>query len=446
MVELNKLLASESVIGFEHVQINATVTGGKTDSRDICAGDIYFALKGSRSDGHDFIPDISGRAVVSVVNKDYKNAGKNPVIYSENVEKTLCEFAMLWRKNHKATVIGITGSNGKTTTKEMLVKILSDKFRLISTFKNYNNQIGVPLTLFKIKDDTEVAVVELGTNSIGEIRYLSRISDPDLAVITNIGEAHLEELKNKEGVYKEKTDLFEYVFVKRGKILVNTDDEYLREWKKGDIVTYGLNGKTDHGFNKIRMSEDGYPEFEFKGHAIKMKTPGMLNVKNALAAAAVAVELGVSSQEVASGLSLYEPSEKRYELIKYKNSSVLVDCYNANPTSTAAFLNDLTNIGTNFMVVLGDMYELGEMSKEFHSRIIDLASGKGFRRILLTGKEMKKALGEKPVQNSVKYFEKFEELKAEFEKEAEKGAYIAVKGSRKMELEKLLDGDYASKS
>lgn len=446
MISLSKFLGAQSVTGYEYIDENSPVKGGNTDSRLLNEGDIYFALKGARSDGHDFIPHIAGKAAVSVVSASYKNENRYPVIYSSDTVRTMGEFSAVWRRSHKAEVTGITGSNGKTTTKEMLVKIFEIKYKVISTFKNFNNQIGVPLTLFSIKDNTEKAVVELGTNHFGEIKYLSGIADPDIALITNIGDAHLEALRSRHGVYTEKVSLFDHVVSKGGKILLNADDEYLRDYKSGNIITFGTKGTEDHYLERISLNDEAYPEFIFKGCSIRLKVPGLLNTKNALAAAAAAFECGVEPEIIAEGLSSYEPANNRYQIINFKNAKVISDCYNANPTSTLAFLDDISQMKGEFIVILGDMYELGENSLKFHTDIIGSALKYGFKKVFITGSEMRRAKENYSSSNNIYYFDDPAELRSAFMKEAEQKISIAVKGSRKMALEKLTEGEHDTKN
>jgi UDP-N-acetylmuramoyl-tripeptide--D-alanyl-D-alanine ligase len=440
MIKLNELLRSSSVTGYENIDPDTFVAGGKTDSRQITPGDIYFALKGANSDGHDFVGQSTQKgACAGVVEEGFLNTGKFPVIYSKNVEKTLGEFAKCYRNGHSAKIIGITGTNGKTTTKEILGRLLSVKFRIISTFKNYNNQIGVPLTLLSIKDNTQIAIVEIGTNHFGEIEYLSSLSDPDYGLITNIGEGHLEFLIDKNGVYEEKSNLFKSVVKKGGKIFVNTDDEYISGWKDGDIKTFGSGRDNDYFFENIRTGSDGYPSFTFKGEDIKMAVPGMLNVKNALAAVSIASELGLTPTEIASVLKTYKPSDKRYELIIYRNSEVLLDCYNANPTSVEKFLSDVALYRNDAVIVLGDMLELGPESPKLHKRILDFAVTNKFKKIMITGEEMGRAYSTGLYNGKIDYYPVLTNLRSEFDKLAEEGNYIAVKGSRGMKLEKLTE-------
>ncbi len=440
MVRLSELLRECRTGKPENVDGSIYVTGGNTDSRLIVEGNIYFALKGQNSDGHDFIPQACAKnASVSVVDSGYVNSGNCPVIYTDSVEKTLGELAGLWRKLHNARIIGITGTNGKTTTKEILGRLLSLRYRIISTYKNYNNHIGVPLTLLSIKDDTEYAIVELGTNHFGEIDYLSRIADPDMGLITNIGEGHLEQFGDKKGVYEEKIKLFELLEKKNGKILVNRDDPFLKDWERGNVVSFGLESEADYKFSDINIASDGYPEFVYRGVRVKMNIPGKLNVKNAVAAAAVAGELGIGPDIISSVLSRITLSDKRYEMVEYNNSKVLLDCYNANPTSTENFLKDISAVMSYDVVVLGDMLELGPTSAESHVRIIETASSLGFKEVLLTGGEMEKAFLRKKYPGKIKHFTDFPELKKEFERITSEGQNVAVKGSRGMKLERLMD-------
>ncbi|MFA7122639.1 MAG: UDP-N-acetylmuramoyl-tripeptide--D-alanyl-D-alanine ligase [Candidatus Delongbacteria bacterium] len=440
MVRLSELLKACGISKTEHTDGGIFVTGGNTDSRLIIKGSIYFALKGNNFDGHDFVPQACGSgASVCVVSDTYNNEGNYPVIYSDDVEKTLGQLAMQWRKLHNAKIIGITGTNGKTTTKEILGKILSVRFNIISTFKNFNNHIGVPLTLLSIKDETEYAIVELGTNHFGEIEYLSTLADPDMGLITNIGEGHLEQFRDKKGVYEEKIKLFRLLENKNAKIFLNIDDELLKDWRSENTVTFSLEDEAKYTFTDIKTGPDGYPSFRFRGADVKMNIPGSLNIKNALAAAAVASELGISPEKIASVLSTVTLSDKRYETVRYKNSSVLLDCYNANPSSTENFLEDIASLGSYNTVVLGDMLELGATSNISHERIVNKAAELNFDEVLLTGEEMNKALKNFEGKSNITHYEDFTELKKRFDEIAGSGRGIAVKGSRGMKLEKLLE-------
>ncbi len=441
MVRLSELLKACGISKTDHTDGSIFVTGGNTDSRLIKEGNIYFALKGNNFDGHDFIPQAcSSGSSVCVAADDYINEGNYPIIYTDDVEKILGMLALQWRKLHNAKIIGITGTNGKTTTKEILGKILSVKYNIISTFKNFNNHIGVPLTLLSIKDETEYAIVELGTNHFGEIEYLSKLADPDMGLITNIGEGHLEQFTDKHGVYSEKIKLFRLLENKNAKIFLNKDDELLKSWDSGNVVTYGLENEAKYSFSDIKIGPDGYPSFIFRGAEVKMNIPGSLNLKNAIAAAAVASELGIDPEKIASVLSTVTLSDKRYETVRHKNSKILLDCYNANPSSTENFLDDIASLGIYNIVVLGDMLELGATSDISHDRIVKKAAELNFQEVLLTGDEMKKAFNKFAGKGNITHYGDNTELKKRFDRIAESGVSIAVKGSRGMELEKLLEG------
>ena len=266
MIKLSEILELPSVTKFEFIDMDRKITGGAIDSRKVKDGYLYFSLKGRNADGHNFIGNALDENIsAAIVEVGYDNLNNFPVIYSKDVEITMGEIASFWRSRSKAKIIAITGSNGKTTTKEMLYDILKDEFKTIRTLKNYNNQQGVPLTLLNIKEDTEYAIIEMGANHYGEIGYLSKMAAPDMGIITNVGDAHLEFFGSREGVKKAKEELFEYIQDHNGVIFVNRDDEYLKSWNKGNIVTYSLSDAQE----------------------IKLSLPGVLNVKNAIAATTI---------------------------------------------------------------------------------------------------------------------------------------------------------------
>jgi UDP-N-acetylmuramoyl-tripeptide--D-alanyl-D-alanine ligase len=437
MIKISDLITARGVISCENIDPDSAVKGGKIDSRIIEQGDIYFALKGRFSDGSKYIPDCFSKGMAfAVVEKNYVNEGNYPVVYTKNVEKTMGEMSLLWRKLHSAKVVGITGTNGKTTTKEMLACILSQKYKIISTYKNHNNQQGVPLTLFSIKTDTEIAIVEMGTSGPGEIAYLTSLSIPDAGLVTNIGEAHLERLKDKKGVYEEKINLFEFISKTGGQIFVNCEDRYLKKWNRGNITRYGKCSAVDAVYTDPVMDECNNPVFRFMGEKIRLEVFGSLNVKNAAAAAVMAGYFNMTGPEIAAGLKSYIPSDKRYQTVAYKNATVILDCYNSNPSSVTLFLQDLKQ---ETCLILGDMLELGEKSLAAHIEVVRLAQSLKFSTIMLFGDEMKKALSHvKPHNETLQFFETFEELKAIFDKITTGRLTVAVKGSRGMQMERLL--------
>lgn len=418
MIKLSEILELPSISKFEFIDLDRKVTGGAIDSREVKDGYLYFSLKGRNADGHNFIGNaLEENISAAIVEVGYDNLSNFPVIYSENVEITMGEIASFWRSRSKAKIIAITGSNGKTTTKEMLYDILKDEFKTIRTLKNYNNHQGVPLTLLNIKEDTEYAIIEMGANHHGEIGYLSKMAAPDMGLITNIGDAHLEFFGSKEGVKKAKEELFEYIHDHNGIVFVNSDDEYLKDWNKGNVVTYG--------------SSDG--------QEIKLSLPGVLNVKNAIAAMTIAQYIGIENSVIKEKLKNFKPYDKRYEEINYKNSKVILDCYNANPSSMKGVIRDMAEIDDNYIFILGDMFELGESSKEEHRNIGLLFNSIKFRKLLLIGEDMKNCYDAVEDKSKVRFFNNINELQETFDILTNTEEKIIIKASRGLELERLVE-------
>ena len=285
MIKLSEILELASISKFEFVDLDRMIKGGSIDSREVKEGYLYFSLKGRNSDGHNFIgSSLEKNISAAIVDIGYNNSNNYPVLYSNDVEIAMGEIASLWRSRSKAKVIAITGSNGKTTTKEMLYDILKDRFKTIRTLKNYNNHQGVPLTLLNIQEDTEYAIVEIGANHHGEISYLSKMAAPDMGLITNIGDAHLEFFGSREGVKKAKEELFEYIYENNGIIFVNNDDKYLRSWNKGNVVTYGSTEDSSYSYSEVGIDEYGNGKFSYDNKKVQLSMPGVLNVNNAIAA------------------------------------------------------------------------------------------------------------------------------------------------------------------
>ena len=439
MIKLSEILELPSISKFEFIDLDRTVKGGSIDSREVKEGYLYFSLKGRNSDGHNFIGNaIEEDIAAAIVEIGYNNSNNFPVLYSHDVEISMGEIASLWRSRSKAKVIAITGSNGKTTTKEMLYDILKDKFNTIRTLKNYNNHQGVPLTLLSIQEDTEYAIVELGANHHGEISYLSKMAAPDMGLITNIGDAHLEFFGSKEGVKKAKEELFEYIYENDGVIFVNNDDKYLRSWNKGNVVTYGSTEGSSYYYSEVGIDEYGNGKFSYNDKNVQLSMPGALNVKNAIAATTIAKYIGVEDPVIEDKLYEFKPYDKRYEEIKYNNSNVILDCYNANPSSMKGIVRDMSEINDDYIFILGDMFELGERSKDEHNNIGILFNEVKYKRLLLIGKDMKYCYDAIKDKSRVKHFNNIDELKVEFNRLSLKPEKIIIKASRGLELEKLV--------
>ena len=439
MIKLSEILELPSISKFEFIDLDRKVTGGAIDSREVKDGYLYFSLKGRNADGHNFIGNALHENIsAAIVEVGYDNTNNFPVIYSEDVEITLGEIASFWRSRSQAKIIAITGSNGKTTTKEMLYEILKDEYKTIRTLKNYNNHQGVPLTLFNIEKDTEYAIIEMGANHHGEIGYLSKIAAPDMGIITNIGDAHLEFFGSKEGVKKAKEELFEYIYDHNGIVFVNNDDEYLRDWDKGNVITYGSTVDSTYNYSEVGIDEYGNGKFSYNDQNVKLSLPGVLNVKNAIAATTIAKYIGIEDSVIKEKLQKFKPYDKRYEEVSYGNSKVILDCYNANPSSMKGIIRDMSEIDDNYIFILGDMFELGESSIAEHENIGKLFNEINYKKLLLIGTDMKYCYDAVIDKERVKYFENMDELKAEFKLFSEKSEKIIIKASRGLELERLV--------
>ena len=353
------------------------------DSRNIKKNTLFIAIKGERFDGHDFIDEVvkKGAAAVLVSEKNFKKIKdyEIPVITVKDTIIALGEVAKLWRSKLKTKIIGITGSAGKTTTKEILAALLSEKFRVNKTAANNNNHIGVPLTILSTNEKHNVLVAELGTNHFGEIPYTAPIASPDLGLITNIGDSHLEYLKNRKGVFAEKSALLKETINRGGKVFINNDDKILKAFGKTlkNKITFALNEKADYkasikGYDKLAR-----PQIEIKSRknvfVSTLPISGEKNVLNFTAAFAIASELGLTTSQIQKAVKKIKSYNKRLEIKNHKSFTLINDTYNANPDSMKSSLDILNRIESRKrkIAVLGDMFELGNESKSKH---IDLAS------------------------------------------------------------------------
>jgi len=381
-----------------------TFSGVSADSRSIKPGELFIALTGENFDGHGFVEKaIEKGACGAIVSGQWSVAGGQQklltgfIIEVDDTLKALGDIAMLWREKHQILVVAITGSNGKTTTKEMAALILSQKFRVLKTEGNLNNLIGLPLTVLNIDDSHDVAVLELGMNSFGEIARLSEICKPDIALITNVGSGHLEGLGSIEGVAKAKGEILEGLKA-GGTFVFNADDSYIREiakgWK-GNLVSFGI----DSPGADVKTLLTDYSCCYGSGVAISMHLKektlsaklmglGLHNVYNATAAAAVGVAMGIGLEEIRKGLEEWRPFRGRFELHRLDCGVNLIDdTYNANPNSVAMALKTLADVkgAGRGIAVLGDMLELGAYAEEAHYEIGKKAASTGVDCLFLMG-------------------------------------------------------------
>ncbi|MCU7491845.1 MAG: UDP-N-acetylmuramoyl-tripeptide--D-alanyl-D-alanine ligase [Bacteroidota bacterium] len=426
-----------------------------TDTRTIKKGSIFVAIKGGKMDGHKFVEDAVKKGASAVV------INKNKLKNFDNIDVTLVtvkdttiaygELGKIWRDKLKAKVVGITGSNGKTTTKEILSQLLEEKSTVAKTLSNNNNHLGVPLTILSAKGDKDVLVLELGTNHFGEIAYTAQIARPDYALITNIGESHLEFLHDLEGVAEEKLSLFKALSGTDAKLFLNTDDKILKKKLKEykNAVTFGFEGNpqvkgTVKGINKEGKTTLG---INFKGKEFEVGLPvhGLSNAKNFLAAAAVALEMGLKPAQIKSGAKKLKAVDKRLNVKTHDGLIIVDDTYNANPLSMKSafeFINGFED--RKKVVVLGDMFELGSGALQAHKDLAKAVRKNKINEVYTIGEFMMSLSAELKNGKIVKEHFKDRSSLGKFLENNDFGkAVILVKGSRGMKMEefvKILEG------
>ena len=406
-----------------------------TDSRKIEKDAIFFALKGENFDANDFALQVAEQGVASLVVADRKDLPKHErILIVDDTMKALQDLAAYHRQRSKATVLSITGTNGKTTTKELVSAVLAKKYNIIHTMGNLNNHIGVPLTLLSIQPDTEIAVVEMGANHPGEIDFLCIIADPDYGLITNIGKAHLEGFGSFEGVIKTKTELYRHIKAHGKAVFVNQGNPLLWEQSEGqNRITYGRHCAADAPVAPGTCNP--YLSVVWRKHLIQTHLVGSYNFENVAAAIGVGQYFGVNENDIIEALEAYTPTNSRSQVIETQKNRVIMDAYNANPTSMrAALINFASICGENSLLILGDMRELGSASEEEHRNILGLMKELRFKEALLVG------------QNFCTYnenadwktFEKVGDLCQYLESHPISGKTILVKGSNSIQLGKVL--------
>ncbi len=427
------------------------LTSVSIDSRSIKRNSLFIAIKGDRFDGHSFINDAVQRGASSVIIN--RNQFKKipdvsvTVITVPDTVKALGDLSRIWRKKIKAKVIGLTGSTGKTTTKEILAKLLSEKYNVNKTIANNNNHIGVPLTILSTTAYHNVLVAECGTNHFGEIAYTAEILQPDYALITNIGDSHLEYLRNRRGVLKEKSALFEVTSKRKGKLFVNSDDELLSEYagKFKNKIMYGFNSAADVKGKIIHFDALVKANLEIKTKSKRVNVivpfPGEASAQNFLAASAVGFELGLTTQDIIHASRRMKIPEKRLNIKIFKTYTILDDTYNANPDSMRSAINILSLYKNRRrkIAILGDMFELGRQSKKLHESLADYIFTKNISEVLTTGKMMKHLTERlKSLGALSENFETKDLLKKHLKKINLKNSVILVKGSRGMKMEEVV--------
>ena len=405
------------------------------DTRNIIKDEIYFSLKGENFDGNDFAMEaIEKGAKFSIVDDIEKKDIHDKIVYVENSLKALQDLSNYHRSLFDTKVIGITGSNGKTTTKNLIYSILSQKYNVVKTKGNLNNHIGVPLSLLDIKHETDVAIIEMGANHIGEIKRLCEIAMPDIGLITNYGYAHLEGFGGFEGVVKGKTEIYEYLTENYGHFILNNDDNLQVENCKGDLaITFGSSKDSDFIFDYIK--DNLFLKLKIDGYEFNSNLYGDYNFSNLASSITIGKFLDLSNKEIQEGLNKFLNDSNRSEILIFDSNKIYLDAYNANPSSMLAAISNFENINTtNKVLILGDMFELGKYSDHEHQKIVDFVKNKDYSKVYLVGDNFSKC------NTEGEYFFKFsntDEIAQSDSFKSLKNMNILVKGSRGVKLEKL---------
>lgn len=411
-----------------------------TDTRKIESGQLFFALKGSNFDGNKYAIEALNQGAKYAIIDDKSIYGLHPnLILVDDVLKTLQELALYHRRKLNIPIIAITGSNGKTTTKELIKEVLSKKYRVAYTKGNLNNHIGIPLTLLDIKANDEIAIVEMGANHIGEIASYCLYTEPNYCLITNIGKAHLEGFGSIEGVLKGKTELFEYIKKNNGIAFVNKDDIQLKTKSENiKCIYYSKLDLTNNISGKILPSEKYLNiciSIENELLEINTNLAGIYNFYNVLAAYTIGHFFEVPNNEIKLAIENYIPTNSRSQLIKRESNTIILDAYNANPSSMDVAITNLCSIEGQKIAILGAMKEMGEFSKKEHQLLVENCINSSISIIAFVGKEFEFI----EPSARIKYFETTEEAKDWFLMSYFKDSTILIKGSRSMTLEKIIE-------
>lgn len=413
-----------------------------TDSRECPSGSIFFALKGASFNGNAFAKKAleQGCAYAVVDEAEYYDPMDSRLILVDDCLTALQRLANYHRKQLGTTIIGVTGTNGKTTTKELIAAVLGEKYNVLYTQGNFNNHIGVPKTLLRLTKEHEVAVIEMGANHPGEIRTLVNIVEPDYGLITNVGKAHLAGFGSFEGVIRTKGELYDYLRAHQGTVFIHAENEHLLGISSGlKLIKYGTGGTADLVASGEVTTCDPYLNFRWRSgvgewHTVSTHIIGSYNIYNMLAAACVGLTFKVSEEQISHALSHYVPTNNRSELEVTAHNRLIIDAYNANPTSMNAALTNFRDMkAESKMAILGDMKELGVVSREEHQKVVDLLLQTDISPVWLVGSEF---------EQTVCPFRKFKdvtEVIEEIHRQRPEGKCILIKGSNSTKLYLLKD-------
>lgn len=427
------------------------ITGAVVDSRLVTEGGLFIATKGERVDGHDYIEAAASKgAVCAIVEKSVEC--RIPYILVQDSFEALKKLAAFYREGLDIPIIGITGSVGKTSTKEFIAATLSAKYNVLKTQGNFNNEVGMPLTLLSIRDEHEIAVIEMGISDFGEMSRLALIAKPDTCVITNIGQCHLENLNDRDGVLRAKTEIFQFMN-HEGSVYLNGDDDKLRTVKApwNCSLTYFGRGENNHvtaknvethglhGSDIIIKISDESCEIENKVH---VPLPGEHMITDSLVAAAIAKEYGLTDEEIGTGIESVRALKGRSNIIDTESYTLIDDCYNANPVSMKAAIDLLISAETETVAILGDMFELGENTVALHRSVGEYAAEAGVGTVIAVG-DLAQSIYEGVKSNSsgtkAYYFKTKDEAISNLCDILQKGDSVLVKASHGMHFEEVIE-------
>lgn len=410
-----------------------------TDTRNIALNSMFFALKGDNFNGNKFaeiaIEKGAKYAIVDEIKYENQELG---IFYVNNSLETLQKLANYHRNQLNTPILSLTGSNGKTTTKELIARVLQKKYNIISTIGNLNNHIGVPLTLLRLKKEHEFAIIEMGANHLKEIEFLCEIAEPDLGYITNFGKAHLEGFGGIEGVVQAKSELY-YYLEKNDKIAyVNSDDsKQIQLTENLKTIKFGSQNNADYQFKYLKNNNAKCPPIQYNSTIVQSELIGEYNLSNVAAAIAIGLHLKVDLQDIKAAIEAYTSGDNRSQLVNKNDYKIILDAYNANPSSMEVALKNFSSMNGEKAVVLGDMFELGDSSKIEHQNIADLAFKLKFNEIYLIGNYFHSI--DKENLSNMKTFENREEAINYFSQHPIRSKTLLIKGSRGMQLEKIIE-------
>lgn len=420
---------------------NTVITSVETDSRKVVSGTLFAAIPGNRVDGHDFIESSIEKGMACALCEREPNCN-TPYILVPSTLQALKDIAAYYRSLFTIPIIGITGSVGKTSTKEMIASVLSVKYKIHKTEKNFNSQIGVPLTVFGIEEDTEISIIEMGISDFGEMSNLAKIVKPDICVFTNIGDCHLEALKDRDGVFRAKTEMLDFV-KPQTKVFYNANDKQL--WKIKDFanitpVPFGFDISDKYYATNVQtvQGKGVLATLVLDNEKVDVTIPaiGEFMVLNTLCAAGIGKQFNMTNEEIKKGIESFENVGSRSRVIDTGFITLIDDCYNANPTSVKASINSLSKFMSRKVAVIGDMKELGENENDLHKQVAQYILSNGIDLLICAGKLCENMA---KVSNTVVHFDTTEDCAENISKYIEKGDTVLVKASHSMHFEKIVE-------